>query len=213
MKFTLLYDGELAANGSPAKKQAIREQLHPQLEELWNNHSSLRALTSRRYVAAGLHMWYDTHHSGEPQQPILPKIWKDGKEEVREHVDLCEPVEKKGISFIPIVRERTALRCSLKINFLRQEPPGRIYQGGDIDNRIKTLLDSLSVPQHDEQVIGSSSPIYCLLEDDSLVAGLDVQTQRLLGKANATKHYVHLLIEVDVRVTDPRGYNLMFLGD
>ncbi len=108
---------------------------------------------------------------------------------------------KRGLSFFPLVRERTALKCALKIAFLRTEEPGRIYQGGDIDNRLKTLLDALSVPQHDEQVVGNLSPIYCLLEDDSLITRLEIQTHRLLGKPNATKHDVHLLIEVDVRVT------------
>jgi hypothetical protein len=55
----------------------------------------------------------------------------------------------------------------------------------------------------------SRSPTYCLLEDDSLITGLEIQTQRLLARPND----VHLLIEVDARVANPRGYNQMFLGD
>ena len=217
MKFTLVFEGELRANGSPAQKQKIREQFHPQLAELWADHPCLKALPGRRYISLtdGGHMWWESHHSIEVPEAQLPKpLTLEGMGETApSHVDLCAPVIIGGHSFNPLVRERTALKCALKIIFLRHEPPGRIYQGGDIDNRLKTLLDALSVPQHDEQVIpGSTSPMFCLLEDNSLITGLDVQTQRLLAKPNASKHDVHLLIEVDVRVTTTRLQS-EFLGD
>jgi hypothetical protein len=158
-------------------------------------------------------IYYDHHHS-KPVPPARRRtITRNGKDDEIDEFDLCEPIIKKGIEFHPLVRERTALKCALKIVFLRREEPGRIYQGGDIDNRLKTLLDALSVPQHDEQVVGTMSPMYCLLEDDSLVTALDIQTQKLLSQPGTTKHYVHLLIEVDVRVTNPHAYNQMFLGD
>ena len=217
MKFTLVYEGELKANGNPTKKQAIRDKLHPQLVNLWDTHPCMLALKGRRYVSIdpGGHMWFESHHhvpipkASPPQDGIFPELG----DVPSPHIDLLEPVVRKGCSFTPLVRERTALKCALKITFLRQEEPGRVYQGGDIDNRLKTLLDALAVPQHDEQVIPRDTEIFCLLEDDNLITGLDVQTQRLLGRSDATKHEVHLLIEVDVRVTNPRGYNQMFLGD
>lgn len=37
MKFTLTYDGPLAANGRPSQKHNIRLTLHPQLRELWEH--------------------------------------------------------------------------------------------------------------------------------------------------------------------------------
>ena len=64
--------------------------------------------------------------------------------------------------------------------------------------------------------MGDSSiidPIYCLLEDDSLITRIDVDTQRLLGRPDVSEHEAHLLMEVDVRVTDSRVYNYAFLGD
>lgn len=215
MKFTLVYEGELKSNGTATKKHAIREKLHPQLEDLWCNHPCLQGLLSRRYVQtnSGGHVYFEDHHSVTPR--IAAKPQGDEAFGLRDptYIDLCAPVMKGGSSFIPLVRERTALKCALKIIFLRHEEPGRVIQGGDIDNRLKTLLDALSVPQHDEQVVGNAQGLYCLLEDDSLVTGLDVQTQRLLAKPNAGRNDVHLIIEVDVRVTNPRGYNQMFLGD
>ena len=51
MKFTLVFEGELRANGSPAQKQKIREQFHPQLAELWADHPCLKALRGRRYIS------------------------------------------------------------------------------------------------------------------------------------------------------------------
>ena len=103
----------------------------------------------------------------------------------------------------------------MKILFLRKEPPGKVYQGGDIDGRIKTLLDALAMPQHKENVLEFSStsrePIFCLLEDDTLVSGLQVESERLLTDQNLTKDYVRLIIEVEVRVRQATIYNHSFL--
>jgi hypothetical protein len=55
-------------------------------------------------------------------------------------------------------------------------------------------------------------PIYCLLEDDSLVSGLDVQSERLLTDKSHPVDYVRLTIEVDVRVRQAMIYNQSFLG-
>ena len=131
-------------------------------------------------------------------------------------LDLCEPITKHGACFRPLVRESFALHCGLKILFLRPEPPGRVYQGGDLDGRIKTLLDALSMPQHVEQVLEKDSsqqnPIYCLLEEDSMVSGLNVETDRMLCESNQPADYARLTIEVDVRVRQAMIYNQSFFG-
>lgn len=120
-------------------------------------------------------------------------------------------------SFLPLVRESFALRCGLKIKFLRKEEPGKLIQQGDIDNRLKTLFDALSVPQHIEQVDATDTsiadPIYCVVEDDSLITSIDIDTQKLLSHPNASKNEVRLIIEVDVRVIRAKTYNSVFLGD
>jgi hypothetical protein len=98
---------------------------------------------------------------------------------------------------------------------LRKEPPGKVYQGGDIDGRIKTLLDALAMPQHKEQILAdpdAPSPMYCLLEDDSLVSGLQVESERLLADQDHDADYARLYIEVDVRVRQATIYNQSFLG-
>jgi hypothetical protein len=210
MKFTLVFEGPLPPNGGPAEKWAIRKYLSPQLDELWMTHPSLKDAARRRFVPRETPFSFsDIHHTADDQRPFT-QVGSD------QHIDLCREVERGGRKFWPLVRETFALKCNLGITFLRREDAGRVYQGGDLDNRLKTLFDSLSVPPHENQIVKDTSiadPIYCLLEDDALIMGADVHTQRLLARSGAGVHDVLLLIEVDVRVVRPRGYNLTFIGD
>jgi len=151
--------------------------------------------------------WFiESHHSldiASPQEPT------------GDYLDLCEPIVRGGRKFFPLVRDSFALKSSLRISFLRKEEPGKVYQAGDLDNRLKTLFDALAVPK-DEQVVSDQTivdPIYCLLEDDALIANCTIETHRLLSRPLASKYVVILLIEVDVRVIQPRQYNQSFLGD
>ena len=89
-------------------------------------------------------------------------------------------------SFIPLVCSYLGIVCSLNILFLRRESPGSLVRtGGDLDNRLKVLLDALRMPQTTQE-IGSAppaadeTPLYCLLEDDALITELKVTTDRLL---------------------------------
>lgn len=229
MKFTLHYDGPLPSSGNKPKnadKWEIRSKLHPQLVDLWSSHPALRAVEdNRHFPKRGGATLTQAHHlyPGPVNPPItgpLPLGWQTrGKlhnPEPKEILDLCEPIEKHGAWFRPLVRNSYALHCGLKVRFLRKEPPGKIYQGGDIDGRIKTLIDALTMPQHVEQVLDKTSshfaPIYCLLEDDSLVSGFEIESERLLGDATSSKDWVMLMIEVDVRVRQATIYNQSFLG-
>lgn len=216
MKFTLTFDGELPAstNGSRklAEKWAIRKHFDPQLRELWEVHPALRELKRRGPIPKDGYWWIEGHHSrDERSDRSAPRIPQDGD------IDLMSLTEKGGYKFFPLVRESLALVCGLKVLFLRKETPGKVYQGGDLDNRIKTLLDALCMPQHLEQVVDGDKdapdPIFCLLEDDSLIAGLNVESERLLTAPNATANTVRLVIEVDVRVTQARLYNSLLLAD
>ena len=71
------------------------------------------------------------------------------------------------------------------------------------------------MPRHAEQVLAKnqqSEPIFCLLEDDFLVSGFEVESERLLGDQNNAADFVRLTIEVDVRVRQATIYNQSFLG-
>jgi hypothetical protein len=210
MKFTLIYDGPLPPNGSPADKWMIRKYIHTQLQELWEIHPSLRDTLRRRFVPrAQPFNINDIHHIADDLNAFtqVPS---------GEDIDLCESIERKDKKFWPLVRNTHALKCNLAITFLRKEDAGRVYQGGDLDNRLKTLFDALAVPLTDQVVDDQSfsgDPVCCLLEDDALIMGINVQTHQLLARPNSKKSDVVLIIGVDVRVVRPRGYNVMFVGD
>jgi len=122
-------------------------------------------------------------------------LWKQVP--LSDRPDLLEdPPKKKNISiiasfddfkFAPLVCEKLHLVCELDITILRPEAPGSVLtQGGDIDNRLKTLFDSLRMPKNvAEMPAGISAkdmdkPFFCLLEDDNLITKVNVSTDRLL---------------------------------
>ena len=220
MKFNLTYEGSLPSSGNKPKnedKWRIRKHFHPQLLDLWKNHPALKRtiLTGRYFPIIGGATIRQVHHL-HPGVPILHGPESPDLPIDRGVIDLCEPIVKHGAVFSPLVRETFALHCGLKILFLRREGPGRVYQGGDIDGRIKTLLDALAMPQHVEQVLERTTtgmaPMHVLLEDDSRVSGLTVESERLLGAEGMPEDYAKLTIEVDVRVREALIYNQSFLS-
>jgi hypothetical protein len=213
MRFTLTFDGELPSNGDRKEKWDIRKQFHPQLEELWRTDHALKDAERNRIIPRNV-LWSVAERYHGSDDYTNTSGWLNALSSV-DKVDLCESITRGGRQFKPLVRETFALKCALKIVFLRKEEPGRVYQEGDLDNRLKTLFDALAVPDN-QQVLDDptlSDPICCLLEDDSLITRIDVDTRRLLSRPNSSQHEVHLLVEVDVRVTNARTYNQCFMGD
>ncbi|RNC64335.1 MAG: hypothetical protein ED859_18580 [Desulfuromonadales bacterium] len=176
MEFNLFYRGSLRSNGSPQHKQEIRRALHSQLKQLWE----LEPL------------------KGSKSSFIGPA--EDGHQDI----NLLEQVG--AFTFAPLISSRLALAASLRITLLRPEEPGTIIlQSGDIDNRLKTLFDALSVPAHANQLPGGDSPsgdetpLYCLLQDDRLISSVSVDTDRLLEQG-VDKNEVVLIIHVRTKV-------------
>jgi len=68
---------------------------------------------------------------------------------------------------------------------------------GDIDNRLKTLLDSLSIPSVQQlprdPETDSDVRLYCLLEDDRLVTRVDVRNDRLLTVSDHSRDTIVLI--------------------
>jgi hypothetical protein len=116
--------------------------------------------------------------------------------------------------FAPLIPPRIHLVCDLDLVMLRPEEPGAIVtQGGDIDNRLKTLLDALRMPHNRSEIPPDYVPsvgeerFYCLLEDDNLISSLSVTTDRLLDP-EAQPSEVLIVIRVDVKVTRATMENL-----
>ena len=213
MRFTLHYRGDLRAShggrgGSRLDdKWRIRRQIHPQLKELWKHHQVLKGIHTEAVVpgTGGRFSTFHVHHSeADPPSELGPNP-----------VNLIAPIIVAGKDFVPLIRESMSLVCDLDILFLRKGEPGRlISQSGDIDNRIKTLLDGLRMPSNASE-IGERRvyrPTYCLLENDSLITGLNVQTDRLLDFRMTSEHAVQLIIKVTANVIHVRPYNQRLMG-
>jgi hypothetical protein len=212
MKFTLRYDGDLPSNGRPAQKWAIRNQIHTQLAELWRIDPTLQEVQHKCHASTVGYLQYEIHHSVPEFRPAYEPDPKGNS------VWLLEPIVRGDRQCLPLVRTTLALKCALRIAYLRKDDPGYVYQAGDLDNRLKTFFDALQVPNPD-QMDGAPSldkipnPMYCLLEDDKLITGFEIESHQLLARAPQSKNDVSIIVQVDVRVVRPRVYNQMFLGD
>ena len=116
-----------------------------------------------------------------------------------------------GFTYLPLVSEKTFTIAELDILMLRPGNPGKIaVGGGDIDNRLKTLFDSLQPPnaQDTNQPTDwlQETPISCLLQDDKLITRVNVETDRLLENVSSSNEVI-LIIGVHVRASSPRMCN------
>lgn len=122
--------------------------------------------------------------------------------------------------FWAIVRERLNLVCDLDILFLRRENPGKLIgHGGDLDNRIEVLFDSLRMPQDEHEIRGlapqdGENLFVCLAEDDNLITGFRVTTDRLLEPANSESEHnnVRLIINVEIKATKLTEQNMAYFS-
>lgn len=207
VRFRLTYRGPLkshrvSAPGKPEKMathvHAIRRHFHAQLRDLW---------ATNRFLSE--------HESSPLDYGIQP-------DEPGKRMPLVEVVARShqlnGFRFVPLVRKAFHLECRLSILFLRRDQPGSgLIHRGDIDNRIKTLIDALRFPSTPAEVNGviprdGEDPFFCLLEDDELVTGFSVETDKLLDAAlpNEDENTVSLVITVEIQPYYTTLFNLSF---
>jgi hypothetical protein len=209
MDFRLTYRGALVSNGGPKDKHRIRQQIHSQLVQLWNIHP---ALTQVRQQGVALLPGY--FNRSDPSQ---------GVKTIEEYIDHFPNVS--GFRFLPIVASTIGLECSLDILFLRREASRQVMERGkpaenrsDIDNRLKTLFDGLRIPKDGFELPNitpqpGEDPLYCLLQDHSLVTELKVTADWLLTPAaedESRNSDVLLIIGVRVKAVRPLPLNLIF---
>lgn len=197
-----------------ANKHAIRKQMHKQLAELWKNHPTLIQMNSFVQpfprppgAAPGKVKFNDSMSRGGRGEPGYTYV-----QTMANRFDRC------GFRFVPLVSKELDLVCSLNVLFLRRENPGDLLtQGGDIDNRIKTLFDALRIPKDGNELVGQpeadENPFFCLLEDDCLVTEINVTTDRLLTplKENQHKNEVVLVIQAKIKTVKLSLENLTLL--
>ncbi|MFN2392410.1 MAG: hypothetical protein ABR566_10635 [Pyrinomonadaceae bacterium] len=135
MEFRLIYEGSLKSSGNSTKhvkeKHAIRKEFHKQLSTLGGYHRTLQ-----RWMTDVLQ-----NIPGTSEQMTKLEI-------------MARQYSRFGYRFVPLVSRDNFMICGLDILFLRRENPGDlILRGGDIDNRIKTLLDALRMPDDCNEVV------------------------------------------------------------
>jgi hypothetical protein len=196
MEFHLVYAGDLLkASGGDRRaweKHSIRRHLHGQLKKLWETHPALQYYGNK------------TVEIDENEVRLqAPKPFLD---------HLAHNYERAGIGFIPLMTEANGLVCSLDILFLRPEGPGAILESaGDIDNRMKTLIDALRIPREASEMKRREddepdpNPMYCLLQDDKLITTLKVKTDRLLFTRGDSKQEAILVMRIETAQIDPFG--------
>jgi len=226
MRFRLTYQGELRSNQRDPQngqrdrlaehKQSIRKIFHGQLKQLWQTNKFLSEHT------VDPNAWFSTN-AIPANQVGQPGFWGGGPEP--EQLPLSEAIanlhRENGYRFVPLVRENFSLLCSLDILFLRRDFGHGVISSGDLDNRIKTLIDALRKPHNANELGGNESPasgedpFYCLLEDDDLVTGLSVQADMLLDPPVADQparalSEVKLVISVEIKPSHVTMFNLSF---
>jgi hypothetical protein len=189
MQFRLLYEGPIPPRQriNVTDIHAIRMDLHPQLKALW-----------RYKPLSEMATWFLRETPDGAGVPILER--------------------HNNVLFAPFITQKNNLACELGVTLLRQQPPGQLLgEGGDIDNRLKTLLDALRVPntaEAQQAKIGARAdddPIHCLLQDDALVMKVSVETDRLLRPA-ADPFDLVAIIQVRVLLTMATMANLGFIS-
>jgi hypothetical protein len=179
VEFRLTYEGPLlATQKDPVSGQAdaradhkrtIRRNFHLQLKRLWEINP---------YLKHGYPVKFDWKSNS------IPKTAATYGSSIADW--LASQYVKSAYRCVPLVREELGLICSLEILFLRPDPPGSVLASGDIDNRLKTLFDALRLPKGVQELVGydkpaaDEDPFFCLLEDDSLITHVSVETDILL---------------------------------
>lgn len=127
--------------------------------------------------------------------------------EDRAEGDISVIKKVKEFRFAPLVTKELLLVAHLDVSILRPEEPGSIVtQGGDIDNRLKTLLDSLRMPRNPSELPkndkpgDSEDPFFILLEDDNLITRISVRTDRLLEPVHDSSD-AYILLRVRTAAT------------
>ena len=193
-------------------KHRIRRELHPQLRAFWLHHPALKG----HFEPPDEHeeklkaMLRKRTPEAVPESPQPSRL-----EQIANEFKRCD-----RFRFAPLVRVKAQMACSLELLLLRREEPYRVFGGtGDLDGRVKTLLDGLRMPQQCSEVEGhdpsaDEDPFFCLLEDDRLIYDLSVTTDLLLVPPEELEPYRDVVAIINVKITLPGGDPISYLcGD
>jgi hypothetical protein len=227
MEFRLIYQGPLRSEGGSDKgpygrakdKHLLRKHFHSQMRELWKQNPDLKKQAETGFVVTitppnqafypgpNVRIIRPAIPGMKADQPYRVKTWV---EHVADNHQCC------GGRFVPLISEAGGFTCSLDILFLRRDNPGNLVEsGGDVDNRIKVLLDGLRKPKSLAELGGlpidtDEDPFFCLLEDDKLITSISITTDRLIVPQKAAEDIHDVLLVIHATMVNPSA---VFAGD
>lgn len=182
LEFRLIYEGDLPpctnAKRRPKEKHAIRRVFHPQLRRLWELKPNLRQLAED--------LWVSSEERQNMDEKELEKLEGDKHDLSGAGLKyIGKQWNRAGYDLIPLVTQKFVLRCSLDVMLLRPGDKHFIFEQGDIDGQLKTLVDALRIPTTVEEAGGigpqdGETPLFCLLENDNLVTEVHMVSDELL---------------------------------
>jgi len=195
MRFTLKYRGEeLKSSGNTGgrilEKQLLRACFHRQLERVWAKHNQL-SLVKRN--------------------TLQPPVMASGRYDVKRPIEgstlygfLFRHVVK-DTGFVPLLTGPMEAHCHLGLRVGRTVKPGSIiFDGGDLDGRLKTLFDALRMPRDASELpkdFHGGAECLCLLSDDSLITGLAIDSYELFDEHS--ENYVDIDLTVTITAMTP----------
>jgi hypothetical protein len=192
VRFRLTYEGPLVSTQEddlPSSKKEdrrrkqkhdLRKWFHPQLQHLWATHPMLVAKNRP-----------SSETKGESYLDYTAKKFSNW-----------------GYNYVPILKKGDPVICQIETLFLRRQMPGGLIRGGDLDNRMKTLYDSLRMPCSDSEMKDiegpdkNQKPFFVLLEEDNLITHTAIETDILLdlpkNKSDEEMNRVRLIMTVTI---------------
>jgi hypothetical protein len=179
MRFSLWFDGDLPSSGNPGGKPLAK------LPYIWAIRDQLHLQVESVYKT---HPAFNSVSTNQSRA-----AWGI----------LNRPINMGGRDFYPLARTELHLKCELDIEMhVNHDIASVINNIGDLDNRIKTLIDALRMPASQQEVGTYASPAgvteyCCLLENDVLVSALRVEIFRHTAvPVGSSVNYVRLGIKV-----------------
>lgn len=172
-------------------KHLLRQRFHHQLKRLWEVTPFL--------------------NTGESSGPELDGYAATTLPKLVDRERLSKLHNHYGFGFVPLVTKELCLHCHLDFLILRPDPVDGV-KSGDIDNRVKTLIDALSIPDANQgygqrRQESEYTPFYCLLENDSLITKISIETDQLLERVSPQLDMSDARIMITVHL---RPYELHF---
>lgn len=174
MNFTLFYLGKLpSANSSTSEKiEKIRRGISPQMRNLFD-------------------------YGPLKNYPMI--LEPSNEDDTSRPFNLYREVD--GHPYTCLINEAMGAACRLSITSFETKGTLSVSnQIGDVDNKLKPLLDALSLPKSQPAQKAESKKsletIHCLLEDDSLVWEINIQRKRLLTPIDTCESMTQIEVEV-----------------